>query len=791
MNSITKSILLGALVFLIIPLQAKERFQTIRGVITDKDNNMPLVGVTVTISETNPMIGTTSDSNGEFVLNQVPIGRQTLRFNYVGYKPTTLSNIEVNSGKEVVLPVAMEEMVTTLQEVAIIGQRNKTQAMNEMNSISSRTFSVEETGRYAGSRNDVSRMASNYAGVANNDDSRNDIIIRGNSPMGLLWRLEELEIPGPNHFTGVGSSGGPVSMLNYNVIANSDFMTGAFPAEYGNATSGVFDIKLRNGNNQKHEYITQAGALGTEMMVEGPFANDYKGSYLLNYRFSTTSILTAMNIKFGYSGKANYQDIAYNFNMPVGSRFSISFFGMGGNSIYTALYKDKKEADFNPDGMIPTNNRYLSATGAMGASLTYHFSENSFFKTIIGFTGVSENGNEDSVDVNTLNALPRYRANNFQYKLTFHSYVKSKISARIKIKTGVIIDRYTYQIHAKFGKMSDGQLAFQRMGNGNAILLQVYTQSIYNLTDDFSFNGGLHYQFLELNSDHTIEPRAGLKWAFKPGQSISLGYGLHAQMQVLPLYMVSTQTKQGLVNTNKNLKFSKSHQFVAGYSNMIAKGTALKIEAYYQRLFDIPVTNQNSRSSFSSVNEGMSFIQTDKDSLVNKGTGRNYGIEVTLERFFNKGFYYLTTLSLYDSKYKGSDGILRNTAFNGHYVANVLVGKEFNLNDRSKFLFDIKVTTSGGKRYTPIDKEASETAKEAVRIDDQAFSKQFTNYFRTDIKLTYRFNGLGKAHEVFVNIDNVFNNKNVFAQTYDAGKNELTYIYQLGIFPTFQYKLYF
>jgi hypothetical protein len=772
-------------------INAQRFTQSVRGIITDKDSKMPLPGVTVVVEGTNPLIGTSTDANGEFVLRQVPVGRQNLRFSFLGYKEASATDVEINSGKELVLNIGMEESVTTLQEVAVVGHRNKTQALNEMNSISARTFSVEESGRYAGSRNDVSRMASNYAGVTNGDDSRNDIVIRGNSPMGLLWKLEEMEIPSPNHFTSVGSGGGPVSMLNYNVISNSDFMTGAFAAEYGNASSGVFDIKLRNGNNQKHEYMLQAGALGTELMMEGPFKNGYKGSYLINYRFSTTSILRVMNINFGYSGQADYQDISYNVSLPVSTKGTLGIFGMGGRSIYKVLYKDKEKEDFSPDSYLNTNTKWISSTAASGMSYQHRISDNSYIKTIAGVSGIYEIGREDSVGLINYEEYPRYRGENYQYKLTLHTYIKSKLNARNKIKVGIIADRYNYSFDTKFDADANGNLLDRYDGNGTAPLIQAYGQWNYSFTDNLLLTTGLHYQYLQLNDDQAIEPRASIKWNFRPQHAFTLGYGLHSQMQSLPIYMVSTNINGNIINTNKNLKFSKSHQFVFGYNWMITNNTAIKAETYYQYLFDIPVTSDSRRSSFSAINEGMSYFFTTEDSLVNNGTGRNFGLELTLEKFFGKGYYYLVTASLFDSKYKGSDGVLRNTAFNGKYVFNVLAGKEFKINDRSKIMVDFKVTTAGGKRYTPIDYAASQVAKEAVRIESQAYSQQFKDYFRTDIKVTYRFNGLGKAQEVFINVDNVFNTKNVFAQTYDAGRNQLGNIYQLGIFPTFQYKIYF
>jgi hypothetical protein len=785
------SLLISLFLFFNAALFAQKSTQTVRGIVIDKDSRLPLPGVTVIIPGTSPLIGTSTDANGEFKLKNVPVGRNNILFSYLGFKETSANDIEINSGKELVLNINMEESITTLQEVAVVGHRNKTQAQNDMNTISSRTFSVEETGRYAGSRNDVSRMASNYAGVSNGDDSRNDIIIRGNSPIGLLWKLEEMEIYSPNHFTSVGSSGGPISMLNYNVIANSDFMTGAFPAEYGNASSGVFDIKMRNGNNQKREYMLQAGALGTEMMLEGPFSNSYKGSYLVNYRFSTTSILTAMDIKFGYSGQADYQDVSYNFNLPVNNKLSMTFFGMGGKSIYKVLYKDKKEADFSPDGYINLNSFFETQTGAAGMSMMYRVSNNTYFKTIIGASGVNENGREDSVGIANLDEYPSYRGNNYLYKLSLHTYIKSKLNAKNKLKIGIITDRNTFSMDSKYGRLTDGTLQTMKYGDGSAILFQSYAQWAYSFTDDLLLNSGLHYQYLELNNDWVLEPRVGLKWNFLPRQTLSFGYGLHSQMQVLPIYLNATKNQGNLYNTNKNLSFNKSHQFVVGYNCMLTSNTAIKVETYYQNLFDIPVNQGNTLTSYSAINEGMSYLYADEDSLVNNGVGRNYGVEITFERFFSRGYYYLLTASLYDSKYKGSDGTWRNTAFNGKYVFNVLAGKEFKVTEKSKLVFDIKLTTAGGKRYTPINYEASAIAREAVRVNDEAYSKQYKPYFRTDVKLTWRFNGLGKAHEVFVNIDNVFNNQNVFAQTYDPNKNELGYIYQLGIFPTFQYKIYF
>jgi len=262
--------------------QNNEYKQTIRGTVIDKLTQTTLPGATVIILNTDPLLGTTSDMDGAFKIENIPLGRQSIQISFIGYNSRTISNLNLTAGRETVVIVELEEQVQKLDEVVISAKQPKDQAINEMATVSARSFTVEETERFAGSMGDPSRMAANYAGVSMTNDSRNDIIIRGNSPMGVLWRLDGVEIPNPNHFGAAGTTGGPVSMLNNNMLSNSDFFTSAFPAEYGNAMSGVFDLNMRSGNNQKREYVGQVGFNGFEFGAEGTFKKGGKGSYIAN-----------------------------------------------------------------------------------------------------------------------------------------------------------------------------------------------------------------------------------------------------------------------------------------------------------------------------------------------------------------------------------------------------------------------------------------------------------------------------------------------------------------------------
>lgn len=321
----------------------KKYTQTVRGTVVDVASKSPIVGAHVVVVNTEPLLGTVTDSEGEFKLEGVTVGKHEISVGFMGYQPVRLRNLLVKSGKELVLNIELEELVVTTEEIVVKAYSRKDKARNEMATVSARSFTVEETERYAGTWLDPSRMAANYAGVMAVGDQRNDIIIRGNSPLGLLWQLEGINIPNPNHFGTLGTTGGPISILNNNLLDNSDFFTSAFPAEYGNALSGVFDLKMRNGNNQKREYVAQAGMNGFELGAEGPFSKNSKASYLLNYRYSTLAIFDALGISFGVSGVPQYQDISFKINVPGTKLGRFTFFGVGGTSYIELLEKTEKK----------------------------------------------------------------------------------------------------------------------------------------------------------------------------------------------------------------------------------------------------------------------------------------------------------------------------------------------------------------------------------------------------------------------------------------------------------------
>ncbi|MCF8245386.1 MAG: TonB-dependent receptor [Saprospiraceae bacterium] len=780
---------------------AQNPTQTIRGSVLDQQSEVPLIGVTVELLDAPEATGTVTEPDGSFALENVPVGRQALRFSYIGYEGVIIPNVVVTAGKEVVLEVKMAESYLQLNEVVVTAQVDKDKAGNELATISARQFSLEEVTRYSGARNDAARMAANFAGVNIADDSRNDIVIRGNSPTGLLWRLDGVAIPNPNHYSTLGTTGGPVSALNTNLLKNSDFLTSAFPAEYGNALSGVFDIALRSGNKENHEYTFQLAAFsGLEAMAEGPLGGKRRkekgksegngGSYLVSYRHSFAELAVESGINIGTTATPKYKDLSFKVDLPKTKFGNFSLFGIGGLSTIDFIGKDLAADDFY--GETDQNSYVTSQLGIIGLTHRLLLNETTYLKTTIVASNSSNTYEEEQVlaDQSIRQHLAVDDAVN---RYTISSLLNKKYNARLTLRTGVIGEVFNLKNNLRDREARPDWVTLSDF-NGNLGLLQAYAQSQYRLSERFTLNAGLHGQYLTFNDTWAVEPRLAVNYHLTPSQTLNLGYGLHSQMQPMPMYFLQVPLPDGSqIRTNENMEFTRSNQFVLGYDLKVGGDWRVKAETYYQALGNVPV--ESTSGSFSMLNVGADFGFPEEQFLVNKGTGNNYGAELTIEKFFSRGYYVLVTGSVFDSKYKGSDGVERNTAFNNKYTLNFLAGKEVKIgkDKRNALTFDTKFTTAGGRYLTPIDLAASIAEGRQVFQEDKAYSERIDPYLRWDVKFGYRLNSKKRklSQQFFLDFQNVTNHENVFTYRFNRQKGEVQQVNQIGFFPDVLWRVQF
>ncbi len=650
--------------------------------------------------------------------------------------------------------------------------------------VSARAFTVEETKRYAGSFNDPARLVANYSGVQGNMEGSNHIVVRGNSPNTVQWRLDGIEIPNPNHFAEEGSSGGAINVLNSSMLTNSDFFTGAFVPEYGNVMGAVFDMRLRTGNKEKREYSLSAGILGTDFTAEGPFKKSGGSSYLVNYRYSTLAILDDLGI-VDFGGVPKYQDLSFKLAFPTKNAGLFTLYGLGGISGIKG-----ETLEENTEEVLQKGD-YRATFGTINLNHTYFFNQNTFIESFLSASQNGSNYEDYLLTSDSLNFYNDYNDDLDKYTFRFSTAINRKIDHRNTIKAGIKYSRFFYQFNQHFFNKETNEMETWLDENNNSGLLQSYASWKYRAAENFTISSGLHFMYDDLTSHSSLEPRISGKWQFRPDQSIFGGFGIHSQSPSLPVYYSIITDKNGnAARPNMTLDFMKARHYVFGYDRHISNNVYFKAEAYYQDLYDIPVEN-DPNSSFSLVNEVEGF--TDR-SLINAGTSTNYGVELTLERYFSRNYYYLVTASLYDSKYKAMDNISRPTRFNGNYIGNVLFGKEFYLKkgDKNKVLsLNTKVSLYGARNITPIDMESSIELGRTVWIQNEAFSEKGDDIWKVDLSLTYSWNKLNTRQELKLDIQNVLNAQGVTDEYYNNITQEIELAKQLPMFPVLMYTLEF
>jgi len=756
--------------------------QTIRGSVFDIESNRPIMFANVIVLNSNHPIGTTTDTLGNFKLTNIPVGRYDLKISFVGYEPAIIREVQVSSAKETFLTINIKENNNTLGDVLVKPRVNKEHSLNSSATVSARMLSVEEAKRYAGGFDDPARLASSFAGVASSTGD-NGITVRGNAPKFVQWKMEGIEIPNPNHFGDLKSfGGGTFTALSSQMLANSDFFTGAFPSEYNNALSGVFDIAMRNGNNQKKEHTFQVGLIGIDASSEGPFKKRSKSSYLFNYRYSTLGLLSGLLPENAASLK--YQDLSFKLNFPTKKAGTFSVWGIGlADGAGAKAKKDSAEWKYAND---KEENEIIQYMGAGGISHKYIFGAKSTLKTTLAATTNGLNWTTQKLN-NDLSLQPYSKISSTNWEFVISSVLTKKVNARYSKKTGIMVRGMSYDMF--LNKATElGALPKEIVNaSGFSTVITGFSNATVNITDNLVMNFGISSQVFSLNQNRTLEPRLGFRKQINKKHSIGIAYGLHSRLEKLNYYF-NNSLSTGETAVNKNLDFTKAHHFVLSYDWSITDLIHFKMEPYFQQLYSVPVI---AGSSYSFIN-----LQNDlffANKLQNTGEGRNYGIDFTLEKYIGKGYYYLLTGSIFKSEYKGGDNIWRSTRYNKGFVFNCLVGKEWQLGKRNQNVFSLNTRLSyqGGNHYSPINEEASNLAKDIVYDETKAFSSQSQSTLNIHFTASYKINKKNSSRELALKILNITGQPDFDGYKYNLQNNGIDKDLSSVVIPNLSYKIEF
>ena len=756
--------------------------QTIKGSVTDAITGEALIGAAVKVAELKDAGGITN-IDGEFSITITQPGRYTIETSYMGYEPSVLKEVLVAGAKDVVLDITLRESSTDMNEVVIKPRVNKESTVNPTALVGGMMLSMEEASRYAGGYNDPARLVTAFAGVAGQGDG-NGISVHGNAPQFMQYRLEGVEIFSPNHFADLYSAGfGMVSALNSNVITNSDFFVSTFNSSYNNALSGVFDVRMRAGNNSKFENGVQVGSVGIEWTSEGPISKKNNSSFIFNYRYGFSTIARKLKLIDTYGSQYDFQDLSFKLNFPTKKAGTFSAFALGFIDKSWDVELDIEDIHSIYDASDQEGSLY---NALLGASHKIHFDNKWTWRTTAAY-----NMQHNKVDMEYwgLNFDANHKPIGFEGKDYPFSYLKQN-EDRAVFNTELskqINPRWLLQLGGEYShRFFD--LNFRTAENvyepvsptpyyatkDNTGLASIFWSNLWKPTDNLSFNIGLSGSYFLLSKDFSIEPRASMKWEPGKRHSISLGYGLHSMIEKLDAYFF--RNADGTM-ANKDLGLSKAHHLLTTYMYKFTDNLNLRFNAYYQYGFDTPVGING--STFCTVNRLFNYIE---EPLVNEGNTRNYGADITLEHYMSRGFYGQVNGSLFKSEYRGLDKKWRNQLYDRGYMVKVLGGKEWMIGKRKQDVFNVSVkyTLQGGLRHTPIDVDAMKANVAAGIINDQpiykedeAMTLQFDPTSILDLTVSYKINRKNVGHTIAFEGVNILQHETPYAVHYDLGTGQL------------------
>ena len=782
MKRITDFLLTVTLIFCgAVSMQA----ETLRGTVKDAITGEPLIGATVKIVELENAAAI-ADIDGKYQINLTKGGRYTIEANYVGYEPSVTKEILISGAKEVVLDITLRENSTELKEVVVRPRVNKEATVNPTVLTGGVMLSMEEASRFAGGYNDPARLVMSFAGVSGEADG-SGLSIHGNAPERMQYRIEGVEVFTPNHFNDLWNAGyGLVSALNSNVIGNSDFFTSTFNANYNNALSGVFDVKMRPGNNTKYENILQIGTVSEELTLEGPISRKHNSSYIVNYRYGFTSLVDKLGLIDTDGSHMSFQDFSWKLNFPTKRAGTFSVFGLGffdtnwdermkikdTHSAYDASDSDSKLAQLlaGVSHKILLGNKWT-----WRSTLAYNMQH---LKADEYYYGLKRDENDVLIypleyeEPEKKYLFSKQKTN--EDRIIFNTELSKQVNDKWLTQFGGeyshrffnLVYRSADRLYAPVETMKD--ITNMKDDTG---LASVFWQNLYKFNDHLSATAGISANYFLYSKKYSVEPRVSMKWDPNEKNSFALGYGLHSMVEKLDAYFYRDDDGK-LVN--KDLGLTKAHHFQATYMYKFNSNLTLRANAYYQYGFNTPVGIDG--STYCVTNRYFNFTD---EPLVNKGNTRNYGADITLEHYMSHGFFGQTNISLYRSQYRGVDKVWRNQMYDRRFMFKILGGKEWIIG-KNVLNVSAKYSIQGGLRYTPIDVEqmnanidAGIVNDEPIYKDNEAFTKHFKPTGIIDLTVSYKINKKRVSHTIAFEGLNILGTDTPMFQRFDLGTRQV------------------
>lgn len=732
---------------------------TLEGVVLDAATNTPLIGVNVVVMHT--PLGAITDLEGKFSIGNIPVGNYSVQFRLIGYASSIKTDIIIRPQRITVVRAELNESVIESEQVTVTAGYFRQQDIQAMHSVG---FSREEIRRAPGSGGDVSRIIMSLPSLAKVNDQSNSLIVRGGSPLENAFYIDGIEIPNINHFPTQGATGGPIGMINVDLIDEVNFHTGAFSPVYGDKLSSILDIRFREGNRNEFDAQADLNIAGFGGVAEGPLGE--MGSYLVSARRSYLEYVMRM-FDVGTTVAPSYGDVQGKVVIDLSPSHKLNFIGLYGDDHNNP---DRKAAVENDMLAYGNQDIYQSAAGIVWRAL---WGANATSTTTIGT--LSSTFNEDFFETNSGSLLVKNRST--EAAVNFRTVNLIKFSSVHSVEFGIegkrLMNSYDNFYGAFSNAVGDSTPAAAMINQITAHAIGGFASYIVHPFSAVTFSIGSRLDYFSLNDRTVVSPRVSLAYQLDDITSLTISSGMYYQH--LPLLLISQN------NANRSLRDPYAVHYVVGIDRLLTDDTRLSVEIYMKEYYDLPVDPAD--PSLFLVDEVLyryGFFMN-HGPLTNSGKARTRGIEVTVQKKLAEDFYGLASATYFRSTYKGADDVWRNRIFDNQ----IIVSAEGGYKPNNEWEFSARWIYAGGTPYTPFDLDRSQELQRAVFNPRRINDARYPEYHSMNVRFDKRFHFSSSNLVLYVSAWNVYDRKNVASYFWNEAENKQGTIYQWNLLPIF------
>ncbi|OQY27095.1 MAG: hypothetical protein B6244_11640 [Candidatus Cloacimonetes bacterium 4572_55] len=765
-------------------LESHAQTGQLQGTATDRLTGEPLIGVNVILKGT--PLGSATRDNGSYQIPDVPVGIYTIIFSMLGYEKKVQTNVSIRPEKTTFLSAELDEQVLSGSEVVVTAASYFSKDSDAPTSV--RTLGYEEIRRSPGAREDISRMIQNLPGVNPTGDDRNDLVVRGGSPSEALFLVDRIEIPNPNHFGTQGASGGPISMLNTELIKNVEFFAGGFPAPYGGRISAVLDVHYREGDRHRFGGKADLNMGGAGVNLEGPIRGG-RGSWIFA---AHRSYLEVMESVLDAGGVPIYTNLQGKMVYDLRDDLKLSIIGLGGlDEIEIEQEPDKEdyeigERDTSEVEFIVNKTRQFSIgsnlTKLWGhrlfSNLTLFHSYNRFYIDY-NIRDSEITRPDDKLELATIIQTNVYdntsteqitgAKNDWRFVLPNRDQLNWGASAKVLQFDHDIVYQPYDSLNAVGGQSEPNIVSVKQ---DPTTKIGAYVSFIKRFPPYFELTIGGRYDYFHLLETHDFGPRIGAAFHINKRLTVNAASGIYYQS---PEFVFIT----GDSMNRENLKSLRCEHYIAGFDYLLTEATLFSAEIYRKNYSDYPISSDPDFAFYSTANSGGDYGSVGSDELISQGKGRAIGLELLLQKKLISGLYGMISYSLSKVEHQAMDKIYRSGEFDNRHVFNLVAGYRLS----KSWELSLKYRYSGGRPYTPFDESASiEAGRDQLdtsRINDERFAP----YHRLDLRFDHRKYFKKFVLVTYFSIENVYNRENEGDIFWNEKKLSTDNAYQTGIFP--------